>query len=182
VAIERLSLTPQGNIRYALKTPYRDGTTHVIFEPLDFLVNLTRFHGVFAPNHRLRAWIVLAQRGGGARQTQAHREGRCVPRHVSMSWAQRLKRAFDIDIEVCERCGGMVKIIASIEDPEVIGRILEHLAAPRRRFGPRHARRRASQPICSRNKPGSACASLACSRTAAERPVGNARRRAEKID
>jgi hypothetical protein len=44
-----------------------------------------------------------------------------------MSWAQRLKRAFDIDIEVCERCGGMVKIIASIEDPEVIGRILEHL-------------------------------------------------------
>ena len=34
VAVERLSLTPQGNIRYALKTPYRDGTTHVIFEPL----------------------------------------------------------------------------------------------------------------------------------------------------
>jgi hypothetical protein len=37
VAIERLSLTAQGLIRYALKTPYRDGTTHVIFEPLDFL-------------------------------------------------------------------------------------------------------------------------------------------------
>jgi hypothetical protein len=62
VAIERLALTEQGSIRYALKTPYRDGTTHVIFEPLDFLarlaslvprprVNLTRFHGVFAPNH-----------------------------------------------------------------------------------------------------------------------------------
>jgi hypothetical protein len=28
-----LSLTPNGNIRYPLKTPYRDGTTHVIFEP-----------------------------------------------------------------------------------------------------------------------------------------------------
>jgi len=60
VAIERLSLTAQGHIRYALKTPYQDGTTHVIFEPLDFLarlaalvpspgVNLTRYHGVFAP-------------------------------------------------------------------------------------------------------------------------------------
>jgi acyl-CoA synthetase (AMP-forming)/AMP-acid ligase II len=58
--VERLSLTPQGNIRYALKTPYRDGTTHVIFEPLDFLarlaslvpsprVNLTRFHGCLLP-------------------------------------------------------------------------------------------------------------------------------------
>jgi Putative transposase len=40
VAIERLALTPQDNIRYALKTPYRDGTTHVIFEPLDFLARL----------------------------------------------------------------------------------------------------------------------------------------------
>jgi hypothetical protein len=42
-----------------LKTPYRDGTTHVIFEPLDFIarlaalapesrVALTRYHGAFA--------------------------------------------------------------------------------------------------------------------------------------
>jgi hypothetical protein len=44
-----------------LKTPYSDGTSHVIFAPLDFIaklmaqvpkprVNLTGFHGVFAPN------------------------------------------------------------------------------------------------------------------------------------
>jgi hypothetical protein len=39
-AIERLSLTPQGHIKYTLKTPYRDGTTHVIFEPLDFIARL----------------------------------------------------------------------------------------------------------------------------------------------
>ncbi len=31
--IERLSLTSQGQVRYMLKTPYRDGTTHVVFEP-----------------------------------------------------------------------------------------------------------------------------------------------------
>jgi len=60
VSIERLSLTSQGHIKYSLKTPYRDGTTHVIFEPLDFIarlatlvpsprVNLTRYHGIFAP-------------------------------------------------------------------------------------------------------------------------------------
>src|SRR6266404_3217191 len=46
------------SIGYSLKTPYRDGTTHVIVEPLDFIarlaslvpsprVNLTRFRGVF---------------------------------------------------------------------------------------------------------------------------------------
>ena len=33
VSTERLSLTAQGNIRYRLKTPYRDGTTDVVFEP-----------------------------------------------------------------------------------------------------------------------------------------------------
>jgi hypothetical protein len=32
VAEKRLSLTPNGNVRYQRKTPYRDGTTHVIFE------------------------------------------------------------------------------------------------------------------------------------------------------
>jgi len=36
LAIERLTLTRQGNVRYQLKTPYRDGTTHIILEPLDF--------------------------------------------------------------------------------------------------------------------------------------------------
>lgn len=34
VSEKRLSLTRGGNVRYQLKTPYRDGTTHVIFEPL----------------------------------------------------------------------------------------------------------------------------------------------------
>ena len=53
-------------MRYQLKTPYRDGTTHVIFEPLDFIarlaalvpkprVNLARFHGVFAPRAEQQA-------------------------------------------------------------------------------------------------------------------------------
>ena len=37
VSEKRLALTSNGNIHYQLKTPYRDGTTHVIFEPLDFI-------------------------------------------------------------------------------------------------------------------------------------------------
>jgi len=59
VSEQRLSLTESGKIRYELKTPYRNGTTHIIFEPLDFIsklaalvpvprVNLTRYHGIFA--------------------------------------------------------------------------------------------------------------------------------------
>ena len=103
VSEKRLSLTPTGNIRYQLKTPYRDGTTHVIFEPLDFIawlaalvpkpcVNLTKFHGVFAPNSKYRAWVTPAKRGKGNRakavddtqeQTPAerrHHQGHCLHR------------------------------------------------------------------------------------------------------
>ena len=59
----RLSLTAGGHVRYELKAPYSDGTTHVLFEPLDFIarlaalvpkprVNLTRFHGCLPPTAR----------------------------------------------------------------------------------------------------------------------------------
>ncbi|MBA3564840.1 MAG: transposase, partial [Gammaproteobacteria bacterium] len=69
IATERLALTDGGHIRYTLKTPYRDGTTHVIFEPMDFIArlaalvpkpraHLTRYHGVFAPASALRAEVV----------------------------------------------------------------------------------------------------------------------------
>jgi len=44
-----------------------------------------------------------------------------------MTWAQRLKRVFGIDIETCRECGGAVKVIACIEDPTVIEKILTHL-------------------------------------------------------
>ena len=44
-----------------------------------------------------------------------------------MTWAQRLKRVFNIDIEVCGRCGGSVRVIGCIEDQDVIDRILAHL-------------------------------------------------------
>ncbi len=40
VSEKPLSLTAHGNLRYQLKTAYRDGTTHVIFEPLDFIARL----------------------------------------------------------------------------------------------------------------------------------------------
>ena len=46
-----------------------------------------------------------------------------------MSWMQRLKRVFHIDIEHCGVCGATLRVIACIETPEVIERILTHLAA-----------------------------------------------------
>ena len=109
VSEKRLSLTPSGNIRYQLKTPYSDGTTHVIFEPLDFIaklaalvpkprVNLTRFHGVFVgvphhPNSQNRVDVTPAKRGKG-RTRQGNEDKTPEQQHKAMTWAQRLKRVF----------------------------------------------------------------------------------------
>ena len=140
VSEKRLSLTAQGKVRYELKTPYRDGTTQVIFEPLDFIaklaalvpkprVNLTRFHGVFAPNSKHRVQVTPAKRGKGKKTNAPEDSPDPTPaeRRAAMTWAQRLKRVFNIDIETCRECGGAVKVIACIEDPGVIEKILTHL-------------------------------------------------------
>jgi hypothetical protein len=140
IAEKRLSLKSTGKVRYELKTPFRNGTTHVIFEPLDFIarlvalvpkprVNLTRFHGVFAPNSKLRALITPAGRGKGRKAAEDSDDRSFAERHMAMSWAQRLKRVFNIDLEICEQCQGPVKVIACVEDPVAIRQILDHLAA-----------------------------------------------------
>lgn len=142
VSEKRLALTHNGQVRYELKNPYRNGTTHVIFEPLDFIaklaalvpkprVNLTRFHGVFAPNRKHRVDVTPAKQGKKSAKLQSSQvdwlDKSPAERHRAMTWAQRLKRVFNIDIEVCEHCGGHVKVIASIEDPKVIEQIFKHL-------------------------------------------------------
>ena len=69
ISEQRLSMTQQGLVRYQLKTAYKCGTTHVVFEPLDFLSKLAalipkprshliRYHGVFSSNNRWRNKIV----------------------------------------------------------------------------------------------------------------------------
>jgi hypothetical protein len=149
VATERLSLTEGGQVRCALKTPYRDGTTHVIFEPEDFIArlaalvpkpraHLTRYHGVFAPASPDRGRVVPKTQGAAADQTNECAEASANDRQRALTWAQRLKRVFTIDIEVCRRCGGRLRVIASIEEPAVIERILEHLGGAGESVDPAH--------------------------------------------
>jgi hypothetical protein len=144
ISEQRLSMTQHGQVRYELKTPYRDGTTHVFFSSTDFIgklaalippprLNLTRFFGVFAPNSNLRALVTASQRGKSS--PNLINKGDCQsekPYHASSSWlagtAQRLRRVFNIDIAECEKCQlHNVKIIACITDSHVIQKILAHL-------------------------------------------------------
>jgi hypothetical protein len=90
-------------------------------------MHLTRYHGVFAPHSSLRAAITPARRGKGSKAAEQGAGLPAVPKHVAMSWAQRLQRVFGIEIEACARCSGRLKVIASIEDPAVIAHILAQL-------------------------------------------------------
>ncbi len=134
IAEQRLSLASNGNVIVALKTPYDDGTSHVVLSSMEFMgrlaalvpkprVNLTRFHGVFSPRSKLREYVVPGKPEDESEQILQSGKNKAY----SMTWAQRLKRVFAIEIDKCDKCGGRVKIIASIEDPEVIEKILKHL-------------------------------------------------------
>ena len=70
---------------------------------------------VFAPNCKQRARIVPRRPQGRVEQDQPL---------APMTWAQRLKRVFVIDIETCPDCGGRLRVIACIEEPRLIRKIL----------------------------------------------------------
>ena len=77
-------LIAQQSAVYQLKTPYWDGTTHFVFEPIEFLArlaalvprprgNLVRYHGILAPNAKHRSAVVPnPSQQNRRRRTRAH--------------------------------------------------------------------------------------------------------------
>lgn len=145
LAADRLEQLPDGRLSYRLKTPWRNGTTHVIFEPLEFLEklavlapvprkNLIRFNGVLAPAAKWRSSIVP--------QPPADAESSCSHSHLEPSgskrrrrnyeWANMMKRVFELDVLECPHCHGRLRILAAIHPPENTQKILQCLGLPTR--------------------------------------------------
>jgi hypothetical protein len=191
IATDRLSEAPDGRIVYRLRHRWRDGTTHVVFEPLDLLArlaalvpppraNLVRYFGILAPcaswrdvvvrdrdelsslaplspscpckpspaAGRARARAAATEDGkasppagrptpasseqGAQEAAGGFREGHGPPgpaplRPRRLTWAQLLSRVFKIDAFRCDHCGGRMRILAAIDQPEVIRAILDCL-------------------------------------------------------
>jgi hypothetical protein len=149
LALERLSTNGAGQVVYQLKTPYRDGTTHFVFEPIEFLVrvaalvprprgNRVRYHGILAPNAKHRSAVVpSSSKRTRRRRTPAHprvqvlgtdRQDDPAAPTAPMSWMERLRRVFAIDLSICPDCGGRLRVIADVTRPDIIEKILEHIA------------------------------------------------------
>ena len=144
IAEGRLERSPAGEVIYRFKKKWSDGTHAVLFSPMEFIeklvalippprIHLARFHGVLAPNANWRSQVVPSQvvipDGLGANATQGPD---AIPpaRKKRLSWAELLKRVFQIDLSKCPDCGGEVKLIAVIMDRKVVRKILDHLGLP----------------------------------------------------
>ena len=144
VATDRLDLLPTGEIAYRLRRPWSDGTTTLVFAPLDLVARLAalvpypgknsvHYHGVFAPRHAWRSEIVPRPPTGrapgepdpppGGGTTDEHPRGR-LPR------AELLRRVFGIDAERCPHCGGRLRLLAFITEQSTIRTILQAMNLP----------------------------------------------------
>ena len=141
---ERVQLNAAGQVELKLKTAWRDGTTHLVMSPLEFMqrlaalvprprLHLIRFHGVLAPHAKLRPLVVPQEPEVQEQATEVAVDEECEVETVQarphrISWARLLKRVFDIDMQHCPNCGaGELKIIAAILERPVIEKILTHL-------------------------------------------------------
>lgn len=103
--------------------------------------NLTCYHGELAPIAKVRSHMVPTP-SRRVKKKRKHATGTGPPPAVEsdpplapLSGAERLKRVFKIDIELCPKCGGKLHAIAAITQPDVIQMIMDHVhrqQAPRR--------------------------------------------------
>ena len=156
VARERLSVTSAGQVRLHLRQPWADGTTHLVFDPLEFLgrlavlvprprTNLLLYHGVLGPRAAWRATVVpreatppgdgepsaedtTGQNGHGEVDTKTPDADRRRAR--GRLWADLMRRTFGFDVLACPRCDGCLRLIAVIDHTPVIQKILRHLGLP----------------------------------------------------
>jgi hypothetical protein len=153
---ERLSLLPDGRLLYRLKRRWSDGTTHVIYEPMELMerlaalvppprFNVTRYFGVLAPAATFRPWIVPAGvitivpahpgcpgEAGTPRTGAAQTNTKQSKKRKNYSWAQLMMRVFELDVFFCPRCGGRMRVMCPINPPLAIEKILACLGLPTR--------------------------------------------------
>jgi len=91
-------------------------------------VNLLVYHGVLAPRARWRSQVVRYARPGPdgialTPEATPHPAG-LTP---AWTWAALMRRVFALDVLACPRCGGRLRVIATIQDPAVVRAILAPL-------------------------------------------------------
>jgi hypothetical protein len=161
-ALERLHVpngaaslsSPEARLLYRFPKPTPDGRTEILLSPVQLLERLSRFvppprvhrnryHGVLAPNAKLRPAVVAIGRPAAdapdgdtwAPPPPAERRDEPVPPPTSRArirWAVLLARIYEVLPLLCPACGGPLRVLAFLTDPPVVSTILLHLELPHR--------------------------------------------------
>jgi hypothetical protein len=86
--------------------------------------HLVRYHGVLAPNAKLRKQVVPQKKD---EEELKKERGSSKNR---LLWAALLARTFNLNMETCNRCGGRVRMIAAVTDAASIKRYLDGVGLP----------------------------------------------------
>jgi hypothetical protein len=136
---ERMLLADQNDqIIYRANTIHpRHQANFRVFTPPDFLAELsahipdphektTLYYGWYS--NRSRGYRKQqAPNGGATKSTPVLENDNPTPFAMRQAWARLIRRVYEVDPLLCPRCGGTMRVIAVIEQPEVIRQILDHL-------------------------------------------------------
>jgi hypothetical protein len=140
LAQNRLKLLPDGKVLWELKRVWADGTSHFVFEQLDFLTKLAAL--VFPPRmHRIRyqgAWarraqlrhLVAPQPDSAEPCVHEQAQPATRPSRPHYDWASLLARVFSVDVLECPKCHARMQNIAWIMKPDAIRKILAAVGLP----------------------------------------------------
>jgi hypothetical protein len=147
---------PDGRLRYKLKRRWSDGTTHVIYEPMELMerlaalvppprFNITKYFGVLAPAATSRPSIVpkdttsiaathlgFQLRVEFSKTDSAKTNSKRGRQPRNYSWAQLMMRVFEFDVLSCPRCGGRMRVLCAKNSQSAIQKILACLGLPTR--------------------------------------------------
>jgi len=118
-----------GNVRYQYS---RQGSQEESMDYLEFIARVTshipdkrqvmiRYYGLYSNAHRGK------MRKAGVDPSHPpiiEDEPNYAP---SRGWAAMIRKVYETDPLLCPRCGGQMRVIAFIEEPKIIDRIIAHL-------------------------------------------------------
>ena len=151
ISLERMQWSGDGEVFYQPKGGHdgrarQPGDPAETFNPAEFLArvimhipeprrHLVRYYGWYSNVSRGKrrrhdeATICVAPGDGEHIPTaRADRDHSPEARALRRSWAQLIKRVYEVDPLMCPSCGGEMRIIAFIIDHDVVDAILRHLA------------------------------------------------------
>jgi hypothetical protein len=133
MSLASLEVDERGGVVVETPSDPYTGQTCRRLDPLEWLHAITS--QILEPRqHATRSYGHYANRARGARGHKA-----AVVRDLDddppftkarkASWARMLRKLLEVDPMLCPRCGGELRVIAFIDDPDVVDRIVRHIEA-----------------------------------------------------